>query len=596
MWPFELLFGEPRWITIARQKQIDCARAVDQGLALAGSGTSRDLEFLRASAGAIAEKIRNGEWTAGDVVRAYVRRAAKAHERFTILTEVRFAEAIREADALDAAAPQLRRGRLCGVPVSVKDQFDVKGLDTSIGFSLWVNKPVQDDAALVALMKEEGAIVLAKTNIPQTLLAFESTNPIFGRTSNPWNALHSCGGSSGGEGALLACDGSALGIGADIGGSLRIPSFWCGTYTLKPTASRISNGGVVSSKPGFEAIKVVAGAMGRTLSDVRLLTEIAFARLPRGSTFDPLPPVPFRSELATIQPGKKLRLGYYLTDGVIHASPPVQRAVRQTVDALQAAGHELVQLDAAEIDMIGAMEAFVGLTSSDGYRGMMQPARDGGEPIIDELFLTTLSPRFPGFVRHIAAWLVKTVVGDVQFGRNLLASRIKPVSEYLEFTAGRDKYSRQWTREVWNKHQLDGIIAPQMAVPAPEHGATQYVPQMSAATFLYNVLDYPVGILPVTRVDPVRDSLAANPLPPKVGHGNGTMVEHRLYGGSSPVYNAEKMAGLPVGIQVVGQRWEDEKVLGIMHVVEEALVVAGREKFGPGTWTEDANHWNNYNA
>jgi len=315
---------------------------------------------------------------------------------------------------------------------------------------------------------------------------------------------------------------SQLTVTTDIGGSLRIPVFWCGIYSLKPTAHRVSTVGLISAyfisfavlgschltgtKPGFDAIKTVTGPMGRTLADVRLLSEISMGSIPRNSSgLDPLPPVPFRAELATIPAGTRLRFGYYLTDGVTHASPAVQRAVQTTVDALRADGHDLVLLGADEIDMIGSMEVFVGLTSCDGYRGMLAHVKKGGEPVIKELFLTTLSPKLPGalsitvdktsmliatslagFVRRFAAWLVTRIMGDTHFSRNMNASRIKAVPEMYEYLHKRDEYQRYWTREVclhntphrsgltrsqvWDKHGLDGIIAPQMAIPPPEHG------------------------------------------------------------------------------------------------------------------------------
>jgi Asp-tRNA(Asn)/Glu-tRNA(Gln) amidotransferase A subunit family amidase len=88
-----------------------------------------------------------------------------------------------------------------------------------------------------------GAVLYVKTNIPQTMFAFECSNPVWGRTTNPYNDKYTCGGSSGGEGALLAMDGSALGIGSDIGGSLRIPAAYCGIFSLKPASGRVSYGG-----------------------------------------------------------------------------------------------------------------------------------------------------------------------------------------------------------------------------------------------------------------------------------------------------------------------------------------------------------------
>ena len=145
---------------------------------------------------------------------------------------------------------------------------DVKGVDTSVGFTRWSNKPAEKDAAVgvllrsfgsqdakrpsfnlslslsrvlvVSFLREAGAIPFVKTNVPQTMLAFECSNPLWGRSLNPWSHAHTPGGSSGGEAALLAVDGSAAGIGSDIGGSLRIPTGYCGIYSLKPGYARTS--------------------------------------------------------------------------------------------------------------------------------------------------------------------------------------------------------------------------------------------------------------------------------------------------------------------------------------------------------------------
>jgi Asp-tRNA(Asn)/Glu-tRNA(Gln) amidotransferase A subunit family amidase len=92
-------------------------------------------------------------------------------------------------------------------------------------------------------LRKAGAVIIAKTNVPQTLLAFESANPLWGRTYNPWSTAHTAGGSSGGEGALLAMDGAAIGVGSDVGGSIRIPSGYCGIYGLKPGLGRVSFAG-----------------------------------------------------------------------------------------------------------------------------------------------------------------------------------------------------------------------------------------------------------------------------------------------------------------------------------------------------------------
>jgi Asp-tRNA(Asn)/Glu-tRNA(Gln) amidotransferase A subunit family amidase len=120
---------------------------------------------------------------------------------------------------------------------------EVVGYDASVGFTQWANKPSTKNADIVDLFLAAGAIPFVKTNVPQTMLAFECSNPLWGRTVNPHASAYTSGGSSGGEAALLAMSGSALGFGSDIGGSLRIPTSYCGIYALKPGHGRVSTNG-----------------------------------------------------------------------------------------------------------------------------------------------------------------------------------------------------------------------------------------------------------------------------------------------------------------------------------------------------------------
>lgn len=110
---------------------------------------------------------------------------------------------------------------LLGIPISIKDQIDVQGYDSSMGFSAKISQPAEQHAAIVQVVVDSGAIPFCKTNVPQTLLSFECGNPVFGKTVSPHSKLHTAGGSSGGEAALLGSDGSPMGLGSDIGGS------WC---------------------------------------------------------------------------------------------------------------------------------------------------------------------------------------------------------------------------------------------------------------------------------------------------------------------------------------------------------------------------------
>jgi len=166
------------------------------------------------------------------------------------------AEAIETARAHDAhqSSTGTTLGPLHGLPYTLKDLFAVEGYDTSYGFSSRCNRPESESSVLHSTLSRLGGILLAKTNVPQTGLAFECGNPVWGVTQNPVVTGFSCGGSSGGEAALLGRGGSVVGFGSDIGGSLRIPAGWSGIFSLKPVNGRFTTRGHASSSPPLVSV------------------------------------------------------------------------------------------------------------------------------------------------------------------------------------------------------------------------------------------------------------------------------------------------------------------------------------------------------
>ncbi|KAK5257912.1 hypothetical protein LTR40_008958 [Exophiala xenobiotica] len=156
--------------------------------------------------------LASGKVTAHDVTASYIRRLDQYYQQQGKLI-----------------------GPLHGVPVTLKDQFDVKGADSTIGYVARAFKPAARDAAIVQILKSLGAIIIAKTNLPQSIMWCETENPLWGLTTNPRNPAFTPGGSTGGEGVLLALKASMIGWGTDIGGSIRIPSHMNGLWGLKPT-------------------------------------------------------------------------------------------------------------------------------------------------------------------------------------------------------------------------------------------------------------------------------------------------------------------------------------------------------------------------
>ncbi|KAJ7591264.1 amidase [Mycena floridula] len=525
-------------------------------------------EYLLATGPQIVQHIQDGHWTASQVLEAYIAKAIAAHVTTNCITEVLFDQARQIAQQLDVefATTKRLRGPLHGIPFSIK-AIDYKGVDTTIGFTQWAHKPAQKNATLVAQLLQAGAIPIVKTNVPQTMFAFECNNPLWGRSLNPYNSGYTCGGSSGGEAALLASDGACFGIGSDIGGSLRLPAAFCGISSLKPGHGRLSMGGSRGVMPGYEGIRVVAGPMARSIDDLELVCKVTFgSQDPADFSVVPLPYRPF--ELSP-----KLHFGYYTTNGWVKPSPAVQRAVLETVDALRKAGHECTEFRPPSV--VEAISIFVGLSSSDAYKTMLSHL--GPDPMDHSIWLVTFGAKLPSLIRSLASWIIGKFFGDKMFAEVLRHARRKPFDEYLKYTNQRNKFNIKFYEEVWNKYGFDGIIAPTQALPQIPHGGCTQLSSLACETFYYNLVDSPVGCMPVTRVDSSKDQLTEEwTKDPAFG---ASITEAVMYKTKHPWYDAAAIHGMPVGIQVIGKRWEEEKVLEMMRLVQRSL---GQTDFGPG--------------
>ncbi|NXB19492.1 VDHAP protein, partial [Rhagologus leucostigma] len=190
---------------------------------------------------------------------------------------------------------QKEKGLLYGIPISIKDHINCKGHISSGGMVKFLGQVKEEDSVIVQVLKHQGGIPFVKTNIPQTMINYDCSNLIFGQTLNPLNHQKSPGGSSGGEGALIAGRGSILGIGSDVAGSIRLPSSFCGLCGLKPTGNRISPPGC-SDSPFVLAVMGMLGPMARDVDSLALCMKALLCQ--EMFQLDPtVPPIPFDEEV-----------------------------------------------------------------------------------------------------------------------------------------------------------------------------------------------------------------------------------------------------------------------------------------------------------
>jgi Asp-tRNA(Asn)/Glu-tRNA(Gln) amidotransferase A subunit family amidase len=233
---------------------------------------------VQLSADPLLNMIRLGRLSCEYVMRCFIGRAMAAGAALGCNAEENFAAALAEAVECDRERAAGRvRGPLHGLPISIKDQINMKGFDSTLGLACRVGSPAQEDAVLVQALRQAGAIPFVRTAVPQLLMAPE-TFSFWGLTLNPWNLGRSAGGSSGGEAALLAACGSPVGMGTDVAGSIRIPASYCGICGFKPTNGRLSMKGVAVPRReranGQKEISPSAGPMARCVGDLELIMRV----------------------------------------------------------------------------------------------------------------------------------------------------------------------------------------------------------------------------------------------------------------------------------------------------------------------------------
>ena len=234
-------------------------------------------ELWRRSALELAELIRTGQASAREVVEAHLRRIDEVNPELNAVVVVLADRALAEADEADRrSAAGEATGPLHGVPVTIKENLDVAGTATTQGVKAFEGMVAPVDATLVARLRAGGAIVIGRTNLPDMGLRVSTDSSLRGLTRNPWHPGKTAGGSSGGEASALASGMSPLGVGNDIGGSLRNPAHCCGISSLKPTPNRVPHTVSLPPEDGSLAFQMMAvhGPMARSVADLRQAFEL----------------------------------------------------------------------------------------------------------------------------------------------------------------------------------------------------------------------------------------------------------------------------------------------------------------------------------
>jgi amidase len=455
------------------------------------------MDIVFSSTAQLAAAIRAGDVSAVEVLEAHLAQIEKhnpALNAIVTLDAERARARAREADA--ALARGEVRGPLHGVPFTLKDAHATAGMRTTTGFPPLADHVPQEDSTVTARLKAAGGVLIGKTNVPTMLADFQTNNPIFGRTNNPWNIERTSGGSSGGAAAALAAGMTPFEIGTDLSGSIRIPAHFCGVFGLKPTERRVSLDGLIPGLSGPRSIRIMSciGPIARTAEDLALLYQIIAGSDGRDTEVQPVPV----DDLPDVEL-TKLRIAFAPT----FPGLPVAVDIRHAIEQL-----------AQQLDRSGAI------------------VEEATLPAVD--FNQELSS---------AGALIGMIIGAFQPEEHTPPTTL---AQYLEALHRRDHSMLAWEQffDDW-----DALLCPASMVTAFPHCETgsplrldgQDVTywMVSAYSTLFNYTGHPAVALPYT-LD--RD-------------------------------------GLPIGVQLVGKRWGESRLLAIAKALS---AVTGEFRRPPG--------------
>jgi len=450
------------------------------------AAASRQLELLRARKISVTE-----------LAEEHIRQIERLNPALNALVDFDPDRVRAQAKQLDVAPEP--RGRLHGLPVTIKSSIATAGYRCEIGSFLHEGEIPKEDAELVARLRAAGALILGTTNCPEFLMAYETANLLHGQTRNPWDLERTPGGSSGGESAAIAAGLSAAGFGSDSGGSLRLPAHFTGICSLKPTPGRIPGRGHLPPCVGPFSILGVIGPMARTMADVTLL----FRALSGQDQLDPVSP-PLALRQPTLDDLRKNTVGFFEDDGLVPVTQETRAAVNAAAQALRDAGFRVEPFRPSTLEQLRKLwwKFFVQCGAM-----FCAPEIAGKEH--------RLSPIFSEFLSIARTLPPLTATDLLNAWAELDIWRGKTLEEMREFPV---------------------LLCPVSSIPAFRHGERKWTIDGKPVAYLdavrhtqwFNSLAAPAAVVPVGRSPeglPIGVQIAARPFDDETALGIASIVD-----------------------------------------------------------------------
>lgn len=427
--------------------------------------------LLSSSARSLAALVRAKRVSPVELVEAFCARIEAENPAINAVVAERFERARGEAREAEAAVLRAPAGEplppLLGVPCTVKECIAVEGMPHTAGVYARKGLCALSDAEVVRRTRAAGAIVLGVTNMPEGGLWLETNNRLYGRTNNPWDPTRIPGGSSGGEGAILAVDASPFGIGADIGGSIRIPAAFCGIFGHKPTGGLVSNEGYWPAVPGALDVFLCTGPMTRRAEDLWPLLEVMAQRMPAGRPEE----VDLRE--VTVFP---------LERGAARVREDQRRAVRRAARALEARGARIGELRTRGFER--GLEIWSAMMEEEaGALSYAEVLGNGRAISLSRELLRCGRREAPHTLQALIVASAEAILKWVPAPLATWSAAGKRLREELEAELG--------PRGV--------LLHPPYTRPAPRHFEPLLTPFDFVCTAIFNVLGFPVTEVPAGR-------------------------------------------------------------------------------------------------
>ncbi|XP_068175509.1 fatty-acid amide hydrolase 1 [Antennarius striatus] len=494
----------------------------------------------------LIKQLKEGSLSPEDVFYFYMEKTLDVHKKLNCCTGI----LLDSFDQLKGLSSK-REGLLYGVPVSIKENTSYKNTDSSCGVVVNLDQPAQEDSVVVQVLKKQGAIPFVKTNLPQGLINFDCGNPIYGQTLNPHNLQKTSGGSSGGEAALIGGGGSLLGIGSDIGGSVRIPASFCGICGFKPTSGRISSHGQIPIYRGQKSVLLTVGPLAKDVDSLALCMEALLCD--HMFYLDPMvPPIPFNTQI--YRSTKPLRIGYFENDGYTQPSPSMARGVREVKVLLEQAGHTLVPYTPVNLPQV-VIELILKGLFADGTASLLQKLEGG--PVDPCLRSQVTVYKIPKWLKKVFSFILKPLSPRSSLIFKGLCG-VGSVRDLWNQHAAVEDYIYETTAE-WRRCNIDVLLCPVIG-PAYNFFYCSKTSHSVSYTMLYNLLNFPAGVVPVSTVTADDEEELRNYT------GVYRDVSDKLF--KRAVTGGE---GLPVAVQCVALPWQDELCLRFMKEVEQLV-------------------------